>query len=467
MSARISRADAPLQGALCVSLTSCPTNGRSPANGKRYKTLLWFVLFSWIVLQIRRSRSARRENSTSLRARSPDFSLARLNYYTITPRMLRWDMFLPLLHGFLPRAWRVLPALCLIGPVAALRGETAPAQMAPERQTLEALERRAGQIEEELGKLALENMVGGIGSVGFESQLHRAPQNQEWVQVDWGNPAQIDQIVLAPLLWQAGRFGYTASGFPVEFRVLAGMPGDKEGTMVASFGQKDQLLPRSSPLVIPCDTTASWVRVEVSLLSKRIQDRQYNFQLSEVLVFSGQDNVALNATVTSSSVGNLEGQRRFKEALTDGYLPYEMNVPDDKTSFGFYSSNKPRSRPSLLFDLGESLPINQINLFAIDSSSTSPRDSAGDYGIPDHFVIEGANSADFSDAVKLVDREKENPLDSGQILMLRFPESRHRYIRLTSLKHHNSMNFLFFSLLLCAFKKFKFKFFFSKEKMNK
>ena len=354
-------------------------------------------------------------------------------------------MFLPLLHGFLPRAWRVLPALCLIGPVAALRGETAPAQMAPERQTLEALERRAGQIEEELGKLALENMVGGIGSVGFESQLHRAPQNQEWVQVDWGKPAQIDQIVLAPLLWQAGRLGYTASGFPVEFRVLAGMPGDKEGTMVASFGQKDQLLPRSSPLVIPCDTTASWVRVEVSLLSKRIQDRQYNFQLSEVLVFSGQDNVALNARVTSSSVGNIEGTRRFRKALTDGYMPYEMNVPDNKNSFAFFSTHERGEHPSLLIDLGESMTFNQINLFSIDSSSTSPRDIAGDYGIPDHLVIEGADKPDFSDGVVLAKREKVNFLDAGQILMLRFPASRHRYIRLTSLRNHDSKHVLGFA----------------------
>jgi alkyl hydroperoxide reductase subunit AhpF len=102
------------------------------------------------------------------------------------------------------------------------------------------------------------------------------------------------------------------------------------GKEIASFQDKDKFLPRSAPLVIPCDTTASWVRVEASLLSKRIQDRNYSLQFSEILVFSGQDNVALNAAVTSSSVGMLEGTRRFSRALTDGYLPYEMNVPGEQ-----------------------------------------------------------------------------------------------------------------------------------------
>jgi signal transduction histidine kinase len=337
-------------------------------------------------------------------------------------------------------------AVLLMAPVAGLLGESTPsARERGEPRTFEALEQRGQEIRNELRKLSLENMVGGIGSVGFESQLHSSPKKNEWVQVDWGRPVPIDQVVLAPLLWQLGRLGYTAGGFPEQFRVLAGTAEDQVGKVIASFQDKDKFLPRSAPLVIPCETTASWVRVEASLLSKRIQDQQYSLQFSEILVFSGQDNVALNAAVSSSSAGNLEGTRRFRKALTDGYLPYEMNVPGDKNSFAFLYMSKPDERFSLLIDLGESMPINQINLFAIDSSSTSPRDFAGDYGIPLHFVIEGANHPDFSDAVVLVDREKKNSLDAGQILMLRFPESRQRYIRLISLRHHNNNNVVGFA----------------------
>lgn len=340
----------------------------------------------------------------------------------------------------------IVMAVFLMAPVVGLLGEpTPPAQERLESHTFEALQRRGQEIRNELRALSLENMVGGIGSVGFESQLHLSPQNKEWVQVDWERPVRIDQVVLAPLLWQMGRLGYTAGGFPEEFRVLAGTAEDRVGKEIASFQDKDKFLPRSAPLVIPCDTTASWVRVEASLLSKRIQDHQYSLQISEILVFSGQDNVALNAAVSSSSVGNLEGTRRFSKALTDGYLPYEMNMPGVKSSIAFLSTPTGGERFSLQIDLGESMPINQINLFAIDSSFTSPRDFAGDYGIPDRFVIEGANRPDFSDAVVLVNREKRNLLDTGQILMLRFPETRQRYIRLISLKHHESKNVVGFA----------------------
>lgn len=347
-------------------------------------------------------------------------------------------MFLPPLPGFCIRCWLISVALCLLGPSAVVGAGTASKLEDREPRSLDALEQRVGEIQMELANLAHENMAGGMGSVGFETQFHLSPNHNEWVRVDWGTPARIDQIVLAPLLWQAGRLGYTAGGFPVEFRVLAGMPGDNDGSVIASFDKEDNLLPRNAPLVIPCNTTASWIKVEASLLSKRIQDNFYNLQFSEVLAFSGEDNVALNATVTSSSDGPQEGNRRFKKALTDGYMPYEMNVPGRKTSFSFFSKHEPGPPPSLLIDLGESMPVNQVNLFAIDSSSTSPRDIAGDYGIPDHLVIEGADTPDFSDAVVLADREKVHFLDAGQILMLRFPESRHRYIRLTSLRNHDS-----------------------------
>ena len=159
----------------------------------------------------------------------------------------------------------IVMAVFLMAPVVGLLGEpTPPAQERLESHTFESLQRRGQEIRNELRELSLENMVGGIGSVGFESQLHLSPQNKEWVQVDWERPVRIDQVVLAPLLWQMGRLGYTAGGFPEEFRVLAGTAEDRVGKEIASFQDKDKFLPRSAPLVIPCNTTASWVRVEAS-----------------------------------------------------------------------------------------------------------------------------------------------------------------------------------------------------------
>jgi hypothetical protein len=77
-----------------------------------------------------------------------------------------------------------------------LQGVTAAPQPAPEEgKSLEFLQARSREIRQELGGLAFENIEEGLGSVGFESANHHDPDHSEWVQVDWGVPASIDEFV--------------------------------------------------------------------------------------------------------------------------------------------------------------------------------------------------------------------------------------------------------------------------------
>ena len=305
-----------------------------------------------------------------------------------------------------------------------------PAEDFPASSRLENLEAEVTRIERERTQLATPSMVGGVGSVGSESQLHKLPENTEWFRVDWGKPVPIDQVVLVPMIWLTDQ-GYSAGGFPLKFRVLAGMPGDSEGVEIASFREEDRLLPRNAPVVIPCQTTASWVRVEATRLSPRIHENIYALQLAELIVFSGEENVALQGEVSSSSVSNQEGGQRHLSDLVDGYLPYVMNAPGEKT-ISFFSHLESGKEGSLTIDLGASLPISQILFHPVESSASSPAGYENDLGIPEEFVIEGANKADFSDSVVLVKRKKKSFTDSGTILMLPFPERACRYVRLTT-----------------------------------
>ncbi|MEN9469552.1 MAG: Sensor histidine kinase LiaS, partial [Verrucomicrobiota bacterium] len=286
-------------------------------------------------------------------------------------------------------------------------------------------------------------MVGGIGSVGSESKFHALPGNTEWFLVDWEKPVPIDQIVLVPMIWLADP-GYSAGGFPLEFRVLAGLPGDTEGIEIASFREADRLLPRSAPVVIPCQTTASWVRIEATRLSQRLNDNSHALQLAELIVFSGEENVALQGKVTSSSVSKQEGGQRHLSDLVDGYLPYVMNAPGERT-MPFLSHLEFGKEGSLTIDLGSSLPISQIHLHPVESSASSPAGYETDLGIPREFVIEGANKADFSDSVVLAKRKKKSITDSGTMLMLPFPETECRYVRLTTKSTQPSNMFFAFS----------------------
>ena len=295
---------------------------------------------------------------------------------------------------------------------------------------LQDLEARVEEIGRTLSSLALESMVGGVGSVGSESKVHAQPNNTEWFQVDWKTPTLIDQIVLVPMIYLTSQ-GYTAGGFPLEFRVLAGTPQDPKGIEIASFGEGDHLLPRKDPLVIPCQTTASWVRIEATKLSPRVEAEDFVLQLAELIAFSGETNMAQGATVTSSSTGNQEGERRSLNALTDGHLPYSMNAPGDK-SVAFVADNLAGETTSITIDLGATHPVTQINFHALEPNRTSPGGIWNDTGIPEQFSIEGANREDFSDAVELAARQKAGLFDCGPILRFRIPETPCRYVRLST-----------------------------------
>jgi len=60
----------------------------------------------------------------------------------------------------------------------------------------------------------------------------------------------IDQIALIPTIGRDSITGSRVDGFPLEFRILAGIHPDTTGQVVASFDTEDQLLPRIAPLIV-------------------------------------------------------------------------------------------------------------------------------------------------------------------------------------------------------------------------
>ncbi len=310
-------------------------------------------------------------------------------------------------------------------PAGAMEGAT-PAHAT---QSTTRLERRLAAINAELEQLAGYNFRGGYGPIGYASDSHALPKTNEWIQIDWKQPAAIDQIVLVPTIGRDAENGFHANAFPAAFKVFTGTAPDTEGALAASFIEADHLLPRIAPLVIPCTATASWIRVEASLLSPRIFDSNYDLKLAEIMVFSGEENVALRAAVrTSSKIRNryLTQKPRF---LTDGFVPYLMDAAEGRQSSYFLSGVLPAD-PWISIDLGSRQPLNRIHLHAVDQSFSVPLEYMTDFHFPRRLRIEGALKPDFSDARILIELEYESQLDIGPILMHRFPETVCRYVRL-------------------------------------
>jgi signal transduction histidine kinase len=88
--------------------------------------------------------------------------------------------------------------------------------------------------------------------------------------------------------------------------------------------------------------------------------------------------------------------------------------------------------PDLVIDLGTNQPISRIHLHAVDQSDTVPQAYAGDLGIPQYLKIDGANCADFSDAVPLLNYQQDKIHETGPIMMWNIPETTCRYVRLSA-----------------------------------
>ena len=346
-------------------------------------------------------------------------------------------MIAPTLMHFNNTLAHILPLL-LAGSLSAATAASTPveAQLNLEQSSIDQLEQRLGVIQKELVTLPRLNMRSGAGPVGCESVYHQDPLHTEWVQVDLGQPTPIDLIVLVPTIWQDSDTGLDANGFPLTFKIIAGNESDTDGTVLATFDATDALIPRVAPLVVPCATTASWVRVEASVLSQRKLDHSYLLALTELLIFSGEENVALHQPVTASSVGKQEGSSRKKEFLVNGFVPYIMDAAQGGKYNSYQAYFKVTERPSLLLDLGATYPINRIHLHAFDSNDTVPHSLPIGHALPNRLVVEGANQADFSDAIQLLEYHKASTNDVGPIIMCRFKETHCRYIRLSVLEHY-------------------------------
>jgi signal transduction histidine kinase len=298
--------------------------------------------------------------------------------------------------------------------------------------SMSELEQRLEDTDAELKQLAYYSLRSGVGSLGFRSILHDSPYHTEWIEVELEKVTSIEEIVLTPTVRRDTHEAFKADGFPAAFRIIAGTSQDSKGVIIAEYNSKGDTESGIAPLIFKTNgVKASWVRIEAHELSKRAFDGKYIFQLSEVMIFSDEKNVALRRPVKVSKAPRFPGVAWDKRFLVDGHTPYLMDAPHGLQSIGFLS--KKRSLPKLVLDLGEPTTLSQIHLHALDQSDMIPQAQAGDLGIPDHLLITGASQSDFSDAITLVDFHKESIQDTGPIMMWNIPETTCRYIQVSAI----------------------------------
>ncbi|MDG1241937.1 MAG: histidine kinase [Opitutae bacterium] len=324
---------------------------------------------------------------------------------------------------------KISQTILLAGVLSAL-----PAIAELDDMSLSQLEQHLAEIDAELEQLASFTVRGGTGSLGYRSNTHTEPDTAESIRIELDEAVAVDAVVLVPVLNRDAATGLQSNGFPIAFRILAGTANTSQ--VVASFSADDHLLPRIAPLVVPfAPVKASWVAIEATSLSSTFSPTPGNMlQLSEIMVFSGMENVALPlqkpiGTAPPPITTTNAAEKRF---LTDGFTPFLMNPAQGSSSKSrvIRVKNAPASRLTLTIDLKTSQPVHQINLHTADITLNVPMSQFSCWGVPRHIRIIGANRPDFADATFLCEYNQQSIYDNGPIIMRRFPETQCRYIRL-------------------------------------
>lgn len=298
-----------------------------------------------------------------------------------------------------------------------------------ERQWLTLLHPKLRTVDEERQaarkKLdALSTPTTGQTTPHFGYMHPEVPGQNEprWVQVDLGEVVTIEQIALIPAQSNSDSLQTSATFFPKRFRVEISPDADFK-TPATVFDAADAEYP--DPGIAPAVFDVPQIKarfVRVTVFSSPA------FTLAELMVISGNRDVALGRPVTASGSGEVL-PRWARENLVDGRSPLGPPIARELLPYdGLYAGPTSDGSPVWMgVDLRRDIPIEEIRIHPVQARLNN--DMPG-FGFPLRFCVEAAGQADFSDAKALLDfRETDFPNPGNNSVTVRAENVSARYVR--------------------------------------
>ncbi|WP_265595706.1 sensor histidine kinase [Verrucomicrobium sp. BvORR106] len=269
--------------------------------------------------------------------------------------------------------------------------------MSPE---LARMERERVDLEQQLPGLPTAPAVHPSERIGWHSLYLGAPEAEQWVDLRLGRPQAVDAVVLIapPPGGATTKAGY---GFPKRFRVEATLADDEQDgadndglVVLADYTQQDFPNPGNLPVWIP---VGGRVVKELRITATRLytEGGRSFVALGEVMVMQGKRNLGPELEAV--------GPDRVKARSSQGTRPDwgRINLVDGHTvlgpplghraspALGFRSKPASESlgltRPWVMVDLGEVVPVDEVRLFPAHPPAFAH--SPG-YGFPVRYHLE-------------------------------------------------------------------------------
>ncbi len=262
---------------------------------------------------------------------------------------------------------------------------------------LETLEACIQAHDRQLAALPELMLINSSLRVGLKTG-YTTEEDVRWFELTLKEAARADAVVLVPPLAKGANAVVAGYGFPVRFK-LEVFDDQGRAHLILDQTAADFPNPGCFPLVARFEPRTV-KRIRFTATDPWSVDGPEILAMAEMLVLSGDRNLALGATVTSSSSRNAP-RAWTRLNLIDMVTPLGLPVaPQPGGTPGFHSavSAKADAEKTLTLTLPEVTQLDEIRLVPVRRREVP---LWFDYGFPVRYKVEAATADDFSDAVLL------------------------------------------------------------------
>lgn len=297
------------------------------------------------------------------------------------------------------------------------------------RGDIQRIEKRTAEIDSTLKSLPEMVQINSSSSIGFKTALDQ-DDGEIWVEVTLPESTPVDSVVLVPALGKGASGVLAGYGFPTRFRIEV-FNDTNAATTVLDATAKDFENPGCYP-VLASFTPTTIKRVRLTATEPWSRDGAPVLALAEMLILSGERNVALGATATSSTSREFPlswARRNLLDMVTPLGLPA---MPEAKGALGFHSAvaTKADEIKTVTLTLPATLPLDEVCLLPVRNREVP---LWFNYGFPVRLKIESATVPDFSDAHLIFETTIKTPQPPGMnVPHFAANKTPARYLRITA-----------------------------------
>ncbi|WP_395743669.1 sensor histidine kinase [Prosthecobacter sp.] len=294
---------------------------------------------------------------------------------------------------------------------------------------MDELDRQMAADEKKLGTLPELMLINSSLRIGLKTG-YTTEEDVRWMELTLKEAAPADAVVLVAPLAKGANAVVAGYGFPVRFK-LEIFDELNNAEVIMDRTAEDYPNPGCYPVVARFPPRPV-KRVRFTATDPWSVDGPEILALAEMLVLSGTRNLALDATVKSSSSRNAP-RAWTRSNLTDMVTPLGLPVaPQKGGTNGFHSAVAATAdaEKTLTLTLPEITPVDEIRLVPVRRREVP---LWFDYGFPVRYKIEAATREDFSDAVMIQEiTDRLQPPPGMNLVCIPARQTPAKYLRLTA-----------------------------------